>query len=360
MTTEEEILESLAICDNLPSYDDFEQVVSDIHELSDKLDIDLPAEEEKEKRKETADNEVAAKPMISEEINIPAEPIVPVAASSANVKYDEVTRPIPTVKGVPIVSPPIEQPVEEKEETKEAVSVPENLKKEEAVPVSESTKREEEAASVSENAEKEEQTVSETENIKQDTQDETLPENDSKEGKGKEILRGILGLLVCIAAALLISVLITHFVAHHTHVEGSSMESSLHDGDEIIVEKVSYYMHDPERYDIIVFPFSDNVYYIKRIIGLPGETIQIKDGKIYIDGVQLWEQYGNEQIKDAGLAKEEIVLGKDEYFVLGDNRNSSIDSRKAEVGTVKRSEIIGKAWLKFYPFSDFGFLQHQQ
>ena len=333
MTTEEEILESLAICDNLPSYDDFDKVVSDIHELSDKLDIDLPS---------------AAEPTTQEDITVSTEPIVPVAASSANVKYDEVTRPIPTVKGVPIVFPPIEQPVERKEEAKEAVSAPENTKKEEQV------------VSVSENAEKEEQTAAVSESIKQDTLNETLSEDDLKEGKGKEIIRGIISLVVCIAAALLISVLITHFVAHHTHVEGSSMENSLHDGDEIIVEKVSYYMHDPERYDIIVFPFSNDVYYIKRIIGLPGETIQIKGGKIYIDGVQLWEQYGNEQIKDAGLAKEEIVLGKDEYFVLGDNRNSSIDSRKAEVGTVKRSEIIGKAWLKFYPFSDFGFLQHQQ
>ena len=328
MTTEEEILESLAICDNLPSYDDFDKVVSAIHELSDKLDIDLPS---------------AAEPTTQEDITVSTEPIVPVAASSANVKYDEVTRPIPTVKGVPIVFPPIEQPVERKEEAKEAVSAPENTKKEEqivsvsenaekeeqVVSVSENAEKKEQVVSVSENAEKEEQTAAVSESIKQDTLNETLSEDDLKEGKGKEIIRGIISLVVCIAAALLISVLITHFVAHHTHVEGSSMENSLHDGDEIIVEKVSYYMHDPERYDIIVFPFSNDVYYIKRIIGLPGETIQIKGEKIYIDGVQLWEQYGNEQIKDAGLAKEEIVLGKDEYFVLGDNRNSSIDSRKA-------------------------------
>ena len=132
------------------------------------------------------------------------------------------------------------------------------------------------------------------------------------------------------------------------------METTLENGDQIIVENISYYRHEPERFDIIVFPNSEGVNYIKRIIGLPGETVQILDGFVYINGQQLDEAYGNEVIEDAGLAKDEIQLGASEYFVLGDNRNGSIDSRRAEVGNVKREQIKGKAWLRFYPFTRFG------
>ena len=89
----------------------------------------------------------------------------------------------------------------------------------------------------------------------------------------------------------------------------------------------------------------------------PGETIQIKEGVIYINGEALKENYGKDTIRDAGLAKKKITLEEDEYFVLGDNRNASIDSRRLEVGPVKRSKIKGKAWLRFYPFSSFGTIE---
>lgn len=170
-------------------------------------------------------------------------------------------------------------------------------------------------------------------------------------------LRTVLSLLICIVLALILSLVITKYVAHHTSVEGSSMEPTLENGDQLIVENVSYYLHDPERFDVIVFPYSHNVSYIKRIIGLPGESIQIKDGAIYVNGEILTENYGKETIEDPGLAKEEIVLGEDEYFVLGDNRNASIDSRRLEVGTVKRSKIMGKAWLGIYPFNRIGIIK---
>lgn len=135
------------------------------------------------------------------------------------------------------------------------------------------------------------------------------------------------------------------------------MESTLENGDQLIVENVSYYFHEPERFDVIVFPYNQGVSYIKRIIGLPGETIQIKEGVIYINGEALKENYGKDTIRDAGLAKKKITLEEDEYFVLGDNRNASIDSRRLEVGPVKRSKIKGKAWLRFYPFSSFGTIE---
>ena len=163
------------------------------------------------------------------------------------------------------------------------------------------------------------------------------------------VMRTVLHVLICVSAALVLALLITRFVANHTSVEGSSMETTLANGDQLIVEKVSYYIHAPERFDVVVFPHGDNVNYIKRIIGLPGERVQIQDGYIYINGKLLDENYGREEIEDPGLATQEIQLGTDEYFVLGDNRNASIDSRKSEVGTIHRSDIKGKAWLRIYP-----------
>ena len=167
--------------------------------------------------------------------------------------------------------------------------------------------------------------------------------------------------LLCVLGAVW---LVITFVGQRTEVEGASMENTLHNGDNLIVDKLSYRFHDPARFDIIVFPFQfqDNTYYIKRIIGLPGETVQIMDdGSIYINGEKLEENYGMEVIKPEtiGRAAEPIELGDDEYFVMGDNRNNSSDSRTDMVGNIKRENIIGKAWLRIWPVSDFGILQHQ-
>lgn len=167
--------------------------------------------------------------------------------------------------------------------------------------------------------------------------------------------------LLCVLGAVW---LVITFVGQRTEVEGASMENTLHNGDNLIVDKLSYRFHDPERFDIIVFPFQfqDNTYYIKRIIGLPGETVQIMDdGSIYINGEKLEENYGMEVIKPEtiGRAAEPIELGDDEYFVMGDNRNNSSDSRTDMVGNIKRENIIGKVWLRIWPVSDFGVLQHQ-
>lgn len=167
--------------------------------------------------------------------------------------------------------------------------------------------------------------------------------------------------LLCVLGAVW---LVITFVGQRTEVEGASMENTLHNGDNLIVDKLSYRFHDPERFDIIVFPFQfqDNTYYIKRIIGLPGETVQIMDdGSIYINGEKLEENYGMEVIKPEtiGRAAEPIELGDDEYFVMGDNRNNSSDSRTDMVGNIKRENIIGKAWLRIWPVSDLGVLQHQ-
>ena len=176
----------------------------------------------------------------------------------------------------------------------------------------------------------------------------------------RELLNTAIYLLCVLGAVWLVITL----VGQRTEVEGASMENTLHNGDNLIVDKLSYRFHDPERFDIIVFPFQfqDNTYYIKRIIGLPGETVQIMDdGSIYINGEKLEENYGMEVIKPEtiGRAAEPIELGDDEYFVMGDNRNNSSDSRTDMVGNIKRENIIGKAWLRIWPVSDFGVLQHQ-
>ena len=140
------------------------------------------------------------------------------------------------------------------------------------------------------------------------------------------------------------------------------MVPTLEDGDQLIADKVTYRFRDPERFDIIIFPYqyAEKTYFIKRIIGLPGERVRIDEqGKIYINGKVLEEHYGLEQMVNPGLAAEEITLGDDEYFVLGDNRNVSEDSRYPDVGNIKRKDIIGRAWLRIYPFSRFGILKHQ-
>ena len=178
----------------------------------------------------------------------------------------------------------------------------------------------------------------------------------------KKVLREILSTSLYLLVVLCITYLVIHFVGQRTQVSGSSMEPKLSNNDNLIVDKITYRFNDPERYDIIVFPFEyeDNTYYIKRIIGLPGETVYIdKEGSIYIDGEVLEEAYGREVIREPGRAYEPIKLGDDEYFVMGDNRNNSTDSRDPSVGNVKKDRIIGRAWLRIWPFNKFGFIKHR-
>lgn len=186
---------------------------------------------------------------------------------------------------------------------------------------------------------------------------EEEPEPEAEEKPKPNIKKNLIAFGICIAVAIVIALFITNFVASHTKVEGTSMEATLDDGDDIIVEKVSYLTSDPERYDIIVFRESESIHYIKRVIALPGETIQITEGKIYINERAVFDAYGNAKMEDGGIAEKPIKLGKDEYFVLGDNRNASKDSRDKEVGVIKRDQIIGKAWLRVLPFDHFGKLE---
>ena len=186
--------------------------------------------------------------------------------------------------------------------------------------------------------------------------------DDLEKGAGQKVdmKKEILSWVFYIAFVLVLTWVIITFVGQRTRVDGRSMMNTLHDGDNLIVEKLSYRFSDPKRFDIIVFPpTGKKEYYIKRIIGLPGETVQIMDdGSIYINGEKLEENYGMEVIKPEtiGRAAEPIELGDDEYFVMGDNRRVSLDSRSEEVGTVSEDSIVGKAFIRLYPFNQIKLL----
>lgn len=139
-------------------------------------------------------------------------------------------------------------------------------------------------------------------------------------------------------------------------VNGSSMKPSLASGDVVLINRIAYTLGTPSRFDIAVFSRGDSGLNMKRIIGLPGETVQIKENHVYINGEPLKAEGGLSLAAIAGIAEYPIELGEDEYFLLGDNRESSEDSRFAGIGNVKREQLVGKVWLKLSPFSEFGLI----
>ena len=139
-------------------------------------------------------------------------------------------------------------------------------------------------------------------------------------------------------------------------MNGSSMKPVLESGDVVLINRLAYDVGKPIRFDVVVFEREGQQPGIKRIIGLPGETIQIKDGQILIDGETYQEDGGFPAIENAGVAETKVTLGNGEYFVLGDNRNNSEDSRYADMGNVKKRNIIGKVWFIASPWSRFGFV----
>lgn len=177
----------------------------------------------------------------------------------------------------------------------------------------------------------------------------------------KNPVREVLSTILYLALVILAAYLIVTFVGQRTEVNGSSMENTLDNGDNLIVDKISYRLGSPKRFDVVVFPYPQNpsTYFIKRVIGLPGETVQIdSSGKIYINGQVLEENFGREVISNPGLAQEPIKLGEDQYFVLGDNRNNSMDSRDSRVGLISGKSMVGKAFLRIWPLNKFGPVRH--
>ena len=174
--------------------------------------------------------------------------------------------------------------------------------------------------------------------------------------KKKAIVETVI--LLAVSALLLFGV--PRFLMERVIVDGPSMESTLQNGDNILVEKVSRYFGAFDRFDIVVFypdeeaKKSNGRYYIKRIIGLPGETVRIDGEVIFINDEPLTESFGSTSMGAPGIARDGVTLGEDEYFVLGDNRAISKDSRSEMVGTVPLSRIGGKMLLRIFPFGKFG------
>ncbi len=181
-----------------------------------------------------------------------------------------------------------------------------------------------------------------------------------KEERRKALIKEILSYVVWLAAVFAAVQIITNFIGVFSVVDGDSMEPTLYDKEYLWVDKFDYLVSEPERFDVVIFPvdyLGESRHFVKRIIGLPGETIYIDEtGVIYINDEVLEEGYGKEVIANytRQRAAEPITLGEDEYFVLGDNRNHSSDSRYESVGNVHRSDILGRVAFRIWPFHKIG------
>ncbi len=170
-------------------------------------------------------------------------------------------------------------------------------------------------------------------------------------------LRGTLLLLgECVLAFAVGCILVYYFMTTLDCV-GQAMEPYIGSGDKVLVNRFIYSVTSPKRGDVIVFKPNGNEnehYYMRRVIGVPGDQVQIIDGFVYVNEELFETHIGNEHMEYAGLAEEEITLGQNEYFVLGDNRDASEDSRNADIGNVREKDIFGKAWFVRYPWENFG------
>lgn len=188
------------------------------------------------------------------------------------------------------------------------------------------------------------------------------PENDKF-----SFLEFIWDLIKTAVIVIVIAFGIKYFIVQPFIVDGNSMLPNFENNEYLLVEKISYHLHQPERGDVIVFhpPGQNDQNYIKRVIGLPGETVEITNNQVKIinsdhpDGVILTENYLPPATKTTGSSLDtKVSLSKDEYFVMGDNREHSSDSR--EWGALPKSNIIGRSWLNVYPFENFGIIAHQK
>lgn len=184
--------------------------------------------------------------------------------------------------------------------------------------------------------------------------------NRRKKSVNFPLLKEIVSWVVELAIVLMMAFVLVYFIGMRTSVVGQSMTETLENGDQILVNRFVYKIIGPKANDVIVFLPNGNEkshYYVKRVVGVPGDTVQIKDGKVYVNGKEFTEKIEVAAIEDAGLAEDAVTLGDDEYFVLGDNRNNSEDSRYANIGSIKKEYIIGKAWFVITTGDRFGFIK---
>ena len=174
------------------------------------------------------------------------------------------------------------------------------------------------------------------------------------------MLPSVLKWVVEIAIVCFLAFVIVWYFGQRVSTIGDSMKPVLENGDITLVNRIVYNASRPKRGDIIAFHPNGNeksYCYIKRIVGLPGETVELKDGQVYINGEAIKEKYETIPWEDTGVIEEAVVLKDDEYFVLGDDRQNSEDSRNSEIGNVKREEIEGKVWFVISFGKNFGFVK---
>jgi len=170
------------------------------------------------------------------------------------------------------------------------------------------------------------------------------------------------GALVWIGEAVLAfgaACILVYFFGTALSNVGQSMEPTIYSGDKVLINSLAYKLKSPDYGDLVVFKPNGNEndhYHIKRVVGLPGDTVTVESGRVFIDGELLEEEILTEAMTDPGIAETGVKLSEDEYFVLGDNRNNSEDSRSADMGNVKREDILGKAWFIVTPGERFGWL----
>lgn len=176
---------------------------------------------------------------------------------------------------------------------------------------------------------------------------------------GKHIIKGIFEILKTLATVFIIAFLIKTYLVQTFIVDGQSMERSFHNGEYLLVDKLSYRLSDPKRGDIVVFIPPDDVSrdYIKRVIGLPGDNVKVTPTSVSINGTIIQEPYLSVKKNSLGNADEiySINLGPSDYFVMGDNRTNSRDSRS--IGPIKKSDIVGRTFMVMYPFANFGLVK---
>lgn len=189
-----------------------------------------------------------------------------------------------------------------------------------------------------------------------ESQDNNLDNQIDRTSKSsKDRIRAtITEIVIYVAIFILCLFLIPHFICCKYTVEGRSMESTLLEGQQLIGEKVSYVFTNPKRYDVVVVqPYEEEKenYFVKRVIGLPGETIEIKGSQLFINGKKMDDPYIKERMWDT-TSYPALKLGKDEYFVMGDNRNYSIDSRDNDIGPIPKKRFIAKVCLRVWPLKE--------
>ena len=171
------------------------------------------------------------------------------------------------------------------------------------------------------------------------------------------LFKEIITWTIAVAITVFLAFVTVYFFGLRTTVVGQAMESTLSNGDNILINRFGYMLGKPKQDDVVVFLPNGNEkshYYVRRVVAVPGDTVQIKDGAVYVNDELYNVPSGEASIDDPGLAADPITLGDDEYFVLGDNRNNSEDSRYANIGNIKEEYVIGKAWYRITSFGDMG------